>query len=208
MEKIIVNNPVIEYFLAKFRDKNTNTYDCNVAVENISLFLAGEISRFMRIEETNIVTPLGEKKCPIINEDIILVPILRAGVSMLSAFQRLFPMARTGFVWAHRDQNALPVIDKAKFPKDVNGGVDIRGKTVVILDTMLATAGTINATVELVTEYKPRQILCASVLSTSLGIKRLSENITALVTISENDGLDDQAYICPGVGDSGDRLYG
>ena len=73
---------------------------------------------------------------------------------------------------------------------------------------MLATAGTVNATVELIMKYRPKQIVRASVLSTPLGIRNLSGEISALVTISETDGLDERAYICPGVGDSGDRLYG
>lgn len=127
---------------------------------------------------------------------------------MLGGFQRMLPQSKVGFVWAHRDEKALPIIDKVKFPKDMNGNVEICGKTVVILDTMLATAGTINATAGLAMNYKPKQILCASILSTPLGISNLSEDITALVTASEADGLDDRAYIYPGVGDSGDRLYG
>ena len=208
MKVVVVSNPVIEYFLAKFRDKDTNSFECNVAVENISFCLAGEISKFMQTKDKNVITPLGEKVCPIINDDIILVPILRAGVSMLGAFQRLFPMAKTGFVWAHRNEDAVAVIDKSKFPKNENGDVAISGRTVVILDTMLATAGTVNATVELIMKYRPKQIVCASVLSTPLGIRNLSGDVSALVTISETDGLDERAYICPGVGDSGDRLYG
>ena len=77
MKVVVVSNPVIEYFLAKFRDKDTNSFECNVAVENISFFLAGEISKFMQTKDKNVITPLGEKVCPIINDDIILVPILR-----------------------------------------------------------------------------------------------------------------------------------
>lgn len=73
---------------------------------------------------------------------------------------------------------------------------------------MLATAGTVNATVELIMKYEPKQIICASILSTPLGISNLSDKITALITASERDGLDERAYIYPGVGDSGDRLYG
>ena len=208
MKKIIVNNPIVDYFLALFRNKDTDTYTCNVAVENISFFLAGETSRFLQVEEKNIVTPLGEINCPIISEEVILVPVLRAGVSMLSAYQRLFPKTKTGFVWAHRTAEALPVIDKVKFPKNEEGNIDFEGKTVVILDTMLATAGTVNATVDVIIKYKPKQIICASILSTELGIENLSNKVTALITASERDGLDDRAYICPGVGDSGDRLYG
>ena len=74
--------------------------------------------------------------------------------------------------------------------------------------TMLATAGTVNKTAEIIMEYEPKQIICASVLSTPVGINNLSKLFTAIVTASEADGLDDRAYICPGVGDSGDRLYG
>lgn len=208
MKKIIVNNPSIDYFLSKFRDKETSPYECNVCVENISLFLAGEASKFLETRNRVVVTPLGEKKCAIINEEVIIVPILRAGISMMTAFQRLLPMSKVGFVWAHRDNKAFPIIDKAKFPKNEDGKIDLTGKTVIILDTMLATAGTVNKTAEMLMNYKPKQIICASVLSTQIGINNLSNIFTALVTASESDELDDRAYIYPGVGDSGDRLYG
>ena len=208
MEKRIVNNPIMDYFLAKFRDKTTTPNAGNVCVDNISVFLAGETSRYIQTKEKNIITPLGEKRCLIIDEEVILVPILRAGISMLGAFQRLLPMSKVGFVWAHRDEKALPIMDKAKFPKNSDGEVDFMGKTVIILDTMLATAGTVNKTAEIIMEYEPKQIICASVLSTPVGINNLSKLFTAIVTASEADGLDDRAYICPGVGDSGDRLYG
>lgn len=208
MEKIVVNNPIMDFFLSQFRDKSTNTYECNVCVENISFFLAGEASRFLETKDTNIITPLGTKICPVINEEVILVPVLRAGVSMLGAFQRLLPRTKVGFVWAHRDDKALPIIDKAKFPKKRDGSSGLTGKTVIVLDTMLATAGTVNKTAEVIMEYRPKQIICVSVLSTPLGINNLADDFSALVTASETDGLDDRAYIFPGVGDSGDRLYG
>ena len=208
MKKIIINNPVMDYFLSRFRDRNTTTYECNISVENISFFLAGEISKFLETKESNIITPLGEKVCPIIDEEVVLVPVLRAGVSMLGAFQRLLPMSKVGFVWAHRDQNALPVMDKVKFPRNNDKIVDLTGRTVIILDTMLATAGTVNKTVEIIKEYAPKQIMCASILSTPVGVQNLSKNVSVLVTASESDSLDERAYIYPGVGDSGDRLYG
>lgn len=208
MEKIVVNNPIIDYFLAQFRDKETSIYDCNVSVDNISMFLAGEASKFLKTEEQNIITPLGEKICPIICEEVILVPVIRAGVSMLGAFQRLLPQSKTGFIWMHRDCNAQPVMDKVKFPKNQVGDVDIKGRTVFILDTMLATAGTVNATAELISKFEPKQILCISICSTEKGISNLSEHFSALVTASESDGLDENLYVYPGVGDAGDRLYG
>ena len=86
MKKVLVNNPIIDYFLASFRNKDTDTYNCNIAVENISFFLAGETSKFLQTTEKNITTPLGQMICPVIDEEVVLVPVLRAGVSMLSAF--------------------------------------------------------------------------------------------------------------------------
>lgn len=208
MEKLIISNPAIEYFLAKFRNKNTGTYECNVCVENMSVFLAGELSKYLATENINVVTPLGIKECNIISEEIILVPILRAGIAMLSSFQRILPQSKIGFVWEHRDEHINPVVDKCKFPRGENGKVELEGKTVIILDTMLATAGTINACAKLIHPYNPKQILCASILSTQVGIKNLSEIISVLVTTSVSDTLDEHAYIYPGVGDSGDRLFG
>lgn len=208
MERVIVTNPAIEFFLAKFRNKETTQYECNMCVDNISFFLAGEISKYLNTKEQHVCTPLGIKKCDIINEEVILVPVLRAGVSMLSSFQRILPLSKTGFVWAHRDEQAKAVIDKYKFPKNAYGEWDLKEKTVIILDTMLATAGTINATVELIQRNFPRQILCASILSTQVGMDNISDSISTVVTASVSDTLDERAYIYPGVGDSGDRLYG
>lgn len=201
MKKIVINNPAMDYFLSKFRDKNTSTYECNICVENLSFFLAAELSKCLSTEERIIITPLGQKVCSVINEDVVLVPVLRAGVAMLGGFQRILPQSKTGFVWAHRDKNAKAEIDKYKFP-------NVKDKTVIILDTMLATAGTINACVGLISEYHPKQILCASILSTQVGMENLSELISVSVSVSLTDELDSHAYIYPGVGDSGDRLYG
>jgi uracil phosphoribosyltransferase len=164
------------------------------------------VSKYLETKTMNVVTPLGEAVCEVICEEVILVPILRAGISMLGAFQRVLPQSKTGFVWAHRDHEANASIDKYKFPK--NEDLGLRNRTVIILDTMLATAGTVNKCADLIEQYHPKQILCASILSTQTGIKNISDSIAYVVTASISDGLDENAYIYPGVGDSGDRLYG
>ncbi len=159
METVIVNNPAIDHFLAKFRDERSGTYECNICVETISIFLAGEVSKYLATEEIRVKTPLGEKVCPVISEDVILVPVLRAGVSMLSGFQRILPNSRTAFVWAHRNKDAVAELDKYKFPSNMGN------KTAIILDTMLATGGTVNLVSDLLRPYKPKQIFCASILA-------------------------------------------
>lgn len=201
MDTIIVNNPAIDYFLSRFRNKNTSTYDCNVCVETISIFLAGEASKYLRTKEIDVKTPLGTKLCPVISEDVVLVPVLRAGVSMLSGFQRVLQKSSTGFIWAHRREDAVAELDKYKFPSHM------RGKTVIILDTMLATGETVNLACDLIRKTHPRQILCASILSVQSGIDNLLDDISAVITAGTSDHLDGNLYICPGVGDSGDRLY-
>ena len=202
MKQIILNNPAVAYFLSKFRDEKSSTYECCQCVETISFFLAGELSKFLLLEEKPIKTPLGEKCCSVISEEVVLIPVLRAGVSMLNGFQRILPKSRTGFIWAHRDKEAKAVLDKYKFPSN------IQGKTVILLDTMLATAGTINLCSEVVKDLEPRQVLCASILSTQRGVERLSKNVAVLATAEISDQLDGNLYISPGVGDAGDRLYG
>lgn len=202
MNAIIVNNPAIDYFLAKFRDERSGTYECNICVETISIFLAGEASKYLSTKDISIKTPLGEKICPVISEEVILIPVLRAGVSMLSGFQKVLPNSKTAFVWAHRNKDAIAELDNCKFPSDMEN------KTAIILDTMLATGGTINLVSNLLRPYMPRQILCASILAIPNGIANLSNNIDAVFATGITDKLDDKLYVYPGVGDSGDRLYG
>lgn len=202
MKKIIVNNPAIETFLSNFRDVKSSIYDCNICVENMSFFLAGEISNLLERKKVNIKTPLGSKRCNIINEEVVLVPIMRAGMSMLSGFQRIIPKSSVGFIWAHRNTDAKAEVDTFKFPSNMEN------KTIIILDTMLATAGTINSVVDVVLPYNPKQVIVASILATEYGINNISEKVIALVAIETSDTLNEKLYIYPGVGDSGDRLYG
>lgn len=202
MDLSIVRNNAIEYYLSVFRNKTTSSGECRHCVDMISLFLAGEISNYLRTESKEIRTPLGNKDCKIISEEIVLIPVLRAGIAMLSSFQDVLPMSDVGFIWAHRDENAQAIYDKHKFPADVEN------KTFIIIDTMLATAGTINLAADISKKYKPNKILCASVLSTRYGIDHLADIIDGFVTTGIEDTLDEKRYVSPGVGDSGDRLYG
>lgn len=202
MKIITVNNPAIDYFLAKFRDETSGTYDCNMCVEAISIFLAGEASKFLETKVLDIKTPLGIKKCSIIQEEVVLVPVLRAGVSMLSGFQKILPESSVGFIWAHRNTDAKAELDKYKFPANAHN------KTIIFLDTMLATGGTISLCCDIVKQYQPKRILCAAILAIPTGMNNLSRKLDAVLTAGVSDKLDSNLYVYPGVGDSGDRLYG
>ena len=198
----VINNPAIEFFRAKFRDATTSIAECNTCVENISFFLAGETSRFLSQSENEITSPLGTKMCSIIDEEVILVPVLRAGFSLLSGFQRILPCSKVGFIWAHRNNQCVAEIDQYKFPNNING------RTFVLLDTMLATGGTLNSCIDCIQVYRPKQIISVSVFATKFGIENVSHNVTAIISTDITDGLSECNYVYPGVGDAGDRLYG
>lgn len=121
---------------------------------------------------------------------------------MLSGFQRVLPNSKTAFVWVHRNKEAVAELDKCKFP------LDMEDKTMIILDTMLATGGTVNLVSNILRPYKPKQTICASILAIPSGVANLSDDIKAVYAAGITDRLDDNLYVYPGVGDSGDRLYG
>lgn len=202
MNSFIINNAAINTFLAMFRDESGTPSNCNVYVENLSYFLAGAVSDLLDQKEISVKTPLGIKKCMIIDESVVLIPVLRAGFSMLSGFQKILPFSETGFIWAHRDEKGNAQLDKFKFPKNM------QGKTVIILDTMLATGGTINVCADLLERENVKRIISASILATKYGLNNLSTKIDAAFFIDSSDELDEKKYVFPGVGDSGDRLYG
>ena len=202
MNPIVVSNNAIKTFLSKFREEQSSVYDCNIYVENMSFFLAGEISNYLKNKNIIIKTPLGVKECTIIDEDIILVPIMRAGFSMLSGFQRILPQSKTGIICAHRDHNGTAHIDTYKLPDQISN------KTIIILDTMLATGNTINASAALLEQYSPKTIICASIIATKTGLNNLSKKIEYAFFVDNSDSLDENLYVFPGVGDSGDRLFG
>lgn len=202
MEKIMVSNLAMQEMLAKFRDRKSNISICNLCVENMSIFLAGEISNHLKRKEEIITTPLGRKKCLLIDESIVFIPILRAGMAMLPGFQKIFSEYEVGVVWAHRDEYGKAHIDNMKLPKNM------QGKTAIILDTMLATGGTVSACVDILKNKNVLQIFCASILATQCGIDNISSELDALFFVDSSDTLDEKLYIFPGVGDSGDRLFG
>lgn len=202
MELSIVNNAAMNTFLARFRDRNSSHYECITFVETLSFFLAGEASNYLEQKEIIVQTPLGQKKCKILSEPVLLVPVLRAGLSMLTGFQRIIDDYDVGFIWAHRDNFGKSHIDNNKLPNK------FIGKTAIILDTMLATGGTINACTELLKIAGIEHVWAASIFSTQYGIDHLSSQIEHLFSVDISDVLDAQLYINPGVGDSGDRLFG
>ena len=195
-----VENPIIEKSLVGFRDKHTTPYEAWMFVEKISYFLAGETSKLLNTTDVVTITPLGEATGKIITDRIELIPVLRAGLSMLRPFQELYPNAHIGPIACQRNHDLSVTVSYEKISRNLSGS------TVIILDTMLATGNTIKKVVDLVEQRGSLRIIIVNILSVHMGIDNLSKY--PIITAGDSDTLDANYYVFPGVGDSGDRLFG
>lgn len=198
-----ITNPVIEEQLVIFRDKNSSIQEVNKAVDLISVYLAGETSKLLKIKNKIVETPLGVANGIEIIEDIELIPIARAGLAMLPAFEKLLPCCHVGLICASRNLDLTINILYNKI------STNLSDKTVIILDTMLATGSTINQVISMVQERHCKRIIVVCVLATPVGIENIQKKIDVpIVAVGINEKLDNKNYVYPGVGDSGDRLFG
>lgn len=196
-----------EVLLTVLRDKNTSTADFRRASDRLSYILCAEVIAKLADRRVRIQTPLDKTEGVALPDDLMLVPVLRAAMAILPAFTDMLPDAPVGIVGVVRDEEtATPNLYYKKFPSELR-------RRAVIIDPMLGTAGTSTLTAQLLIEegIESDNIHFAGVLAAPEGIDRLAEtiprsNITALAV--DQDGLNAQYFITPGLGDYGDRYYG
>ena len=200
-----VKHPLISHKLTLVRDKTTGVKLFRELIGEITMFLAYEALRGIPTESIEVETPLAVAKGVRVKGEIVLVPILRAGVGMLDAVMDMVPNARVGFLGLYRDhETSLPVEYYAKLPPATPGAVAI------LIDPMLATAGSAVAAVSMLKKRGFETIVFVCVVSCPEGVARLEQAHpdVAIYTASVDDGLDASKYILPGLGDAGDRLFG
>ena len=196
-----------EVLLTVLRDKNTSTAEFRRASDRLSYILCAEVISKLADRRVRIYTPLAETDGVALPDDVILVPVLRAGMAILPAFTDMLPDAPVGIVGAARDEDtASPRLYYKKLPAQLQ-------RRAVIIDPMLGTAGTSTLTAQLLIEegVEPDNIHFAGVLAAPEGIDRLAatiprSNITILAV--DEEGLNSRYFITPGLGDFGDRYYG
>lgn len=203
-------NSVANQFLAELRDvsiqKDRLRFRHNLL--RLGQIMAYEISQKLTYRPTDIKTPLGKKSMRLPATDIVLVTIMRAGLPFLEGFQRVFDKAETGFISSYR------VEEKAKITiqTDYLATPRLEGKTVILVDTMLATGRSVaDAITSLLSRGKPKQMHLASVIAAPEGIDYLKKNIklpATLWTFSIDEKLNSRFYIVPGLGDAGDLSFG
>ena len=211
MEVTILNHPVVKHNLSIIRDKNSDCERFKNALKRITYSLIYEATTSLPTEEKIVETPLCETKCEVFKSSaqLIIAPILRAGMIFCEVAQELLPFANVHHIGMYRDEETLEPIwyyDKRKEIKEDKDNV-----FVLLLDPMLATG---NSAVDAVENFiskgvKEENIIFVSLISSPEGIKRLTEAYSKvkIITACLDEKLNSKGYILPGLGDAGDRIY-
>ena len=206
MNVVELDHPLIEHKLAILRDEKTGTKEFRELISEIATFLCYEAMRKIDLEEKEVKTPLEVMKTKKLNEDkYAFVPILRAGMGMLEGVINVVPNAKIGHIGMYRNEETFePVNYFFKVPKG------IEEKEVFLLDPMLATGGSAIDAIDLLKQNGVKKIKFLSIVSAPEGIEAVSEKHpdVEIYTASIDRCLNENKYICPGLGDAGDRIYG
>lgn len=209
MEKFhVMKHPLIEHKLTILRQKTTGTKDFREIVNEIARLLAYEVSRDLPLEDVEIETPImTSTQKTLAGKKVVVVPILRAGLGMVDGILDLIPAARVGHVGLYRDEETMqPVEYFVKMPSN------LEERQLYVVDPMLATGGSAIAAIDSVLERgaKVENIKFICLVAAPEGVKALREahpNVE-IYTAALDEKLNEDAYIIPGLGDAGDRLYG
>ena len=202
MEMIEFEHPVARDFVTRLRRKDAPPVRFRAYANRLAYLLAVEATRDLRTIPAQVETPLETTLGEVLIDPPVIVPVLRAGLGILEAFQDLLPDSPVAFIGMSRDEStAEPVWHYSSIP-------NVAGKKVIVLDPMLATGGTASAVLEYLFEKKASEVILVSVVAAPEGIAKLSifENLT-VITVCVDRELDANWFIRPGLGDFGDRLY-
>ena len=207
MSKVYVfDHPLIQHKVTMMRDKNTTTKDFRQLAQEVVTLMTFEATRDLPLKEVEIETPICKGKFNMLaGEDIAVVPILRAGLGFLDGVLSLVPNAKVGFVGLYRDPNSHePVEYYCKLPDDISK------RKVFVVDPMLATGGSGADAVQFIKDKGAKDISFMCLIAAPEGIAKMQEAHpdVDIYIAAKDDHLNENAYIVPGLGDAGDRLYG
>lgn len=201
----ILNHPLITHKLSIIRRKETGTKDFRENLDELAALMAYEITKDVPLSEIDIETPVGPCHTAELARDIVLIPILRAGLGMVDGISNLIPTAKVGHIGLFRDHNTLEPQDYySKFPPNTPDAV------VLILDPMLATGGSASAAISSVKKFGATMIKLVCIVGAPEGVSRIEREHpdVDIYLAALDEKLNDKGYIVPGLGDAGDRLFG
>ena len=207
MAEVYINHhPLVQHKITRLRDKATGTNEFRSLVEEIGMLMGYEALSDLPTEEIEIETPLEVTLSPVIaGRKLAVVPILRAGLGMVSGIQALVPTAKVGHIGLYRDpETHEPVEYYCKLPDPIDQRV------IVVTDPMLATGGSACDALKLIKQHGGKKIKFMCIIAAPEGLKRLkAEHPDVQIYVGHLDRqLNDHAYILPGLGDAGDRIFG
>jgi uracil phosphoribosyltransferase len=201
----LVEHPLVHDALMELRDARTEPPAFRRAANRISVLLAAEALRDVPTGPSTVITPLGPADGRIVRTDVVVVPVLRAGLGMAEAALGLLPEAQMGFVGLARDEETFePRAYLESLP------ASLTGRPVLVLDPMLATGGSLRHCCLLLADRGADDITIVCAVAAPEGLTRLADSALPLrvVTAAVDERLNDRAYIVPGLGDAGDRQFG
>ncbi|HEY3760247.1 MAG TPA: uracil phosphoribosyltransferase [Verrucomicrobiae bacterium] len=201
----VIAHPLVQHNLAQLRDKRTRPQEFRRLLGEIASLMVYEATRSFGLKKISVRTPLAAAKGSRLEREIVLVPVLRAGLGMLDAILQLIPHARVGFIGLKREETTLRAQFYHKsFPKNL-GNFEV-----VLIDPMLATGGSAVAAIDLLVEQGARRIRLVNLVASPEGIRCMQSRHprVPIFTAAVDKKLDERGYIVPGLGDAGDRLFG
>ena len=207
MSKVCVfDHPLIQHKLSILRDENTSVKEFRELVSEIAMLMCYEATRDLPLEEVDVKTPVAMAKCHrIAGKKLAIVPILRAGLGMVDGMVSMMPNVKVGHIGLFRDpETKLPVKYYYKMP------ADIAERDVIVVDPMLATGGSASAAITFLKESGAKHIKLMSIIGAPEGVAKMQEDHpdVDIFVAALDDHLNANAYIVPGLGDAGDRIFG
>jgi uracil phosphoribosyltransferase len=201
----LIDHPCVQHKLAIIRDSDTGHKKFRELATEITEFVCYEALKNIKTKEVTVQTPVAEATCRMLDTDLVVVPILRAGVGMMEGILELVPTARVGFVGLYRDEETkMPVTYYERFPPQIKGG------TCIIIDPMIATGGSTAAAIDKLKENGAGNIVVICIVTCPEGIALVEAKHpdVPIYAAAIDDKLNEKKYIVPGLGDAGDRLFG
>ena len=202
----VIDHPLIEAKLTHMRDRDTTSPEFRALLKEISILMGYEITRDFPTKLREVDTPICRAAFPVLKDDFFtIVPILRAGLGMVDNMVELIPSAKIGHIGLYRDpETHKPVEYYCKLPEDISNRV------VYVVDPMLATGGSAVAAIDFLKKHGCRNIIMMNIIGCPEGIKAVQEAHpdVEIFLAAVDEKLNEHAYIVPGLGDAGDRIFG
>jgi uracil phosphoribosyltransferase len=201
----VIRHPLVQHNLTRLRDQRTQSQEFRRALSEVAALIIYEATRSFAVNAVRVRTPLAPAAGFQLRRDVLLVPVLRAGLGMLDSILQLLPNARVGFIGLKREETTLHAQFYHKsLPKNLSRF------EIILIDPMLATGGSTVAAMDLLMHQRARHVRLVNLVAAPEGIRRVRRHYPQLpiFTAAVDKGLNGRGFILPGLGDAGDRLFG